>query len=403
MARQHARRSVRGWTIATFILTIVLGATHAAALNTATDIIGASDLRQLLPHLDGVDDATGQVQRIAIIDTGVDHAHPDLAGRVVGGVNYATGAAWGSTSTTAWTDRHGHGTFVAGAAGSSRDGLLGVAPQVEFVSVRVLAANGEGALSDLAAGIEWVVDHAAELNITTVNISVGSGLYASPDDVHDFSTYRRLRTGLGDLEAMDVVTAAAAGNSGSHTALSVPAIFDPVISVGASTDSDDIASFSNRNAYLELFAPGSGIQSLWDGGGTSYGSGTSYASPLVAGASAIFREAYLQFIDEGDLAGEYASFQDRLTSLWMGTAASIVDPINGATYGRLDMLAAMEALYVEFGEEWSGLESGDSPPAHQPEPASVVLMAVAGSLLITRRRQSAGSVQGPPPPCRSTV
>ncbi len=338
---------------------------------------GVSAVAEALPTLDGANDFTGVAQRVAVIDTGIDFDHPGLGGRVVAGRNMAANAPWGSTAPADFDDRNGHGTFVAGVIGSEDPDRPGLAPAAEFVAVRVLAADGNGSLLDLALGLEWVAQNAAALNITTVNISIGvNSVFASPDDVPGWTSYRRIRDALDQLEAMNIVTAAAAGNDGSTEGLTAPAIFDAPISVGASNHSGGLAGFSNRNAELDLLAPGTSIRSLWKDGGVSVGSGTSFAAPQVAGTAVLLREVYEQFTT--DLTGEFDSFTDRLVDLLQRTGVEVFDPASELTFQQIDLYAAVAEVHAEFNVPLPG-------PA-VPEPATLAVFALGLAVLAGKRR-----------------
>lgn len=328
-------------------------ATAANADIMETQIIGAVEARQQYPTIDGVDDQTGQVQRIAVFDTGIDFDHPGLTNteghsRVVAGINFAPGGTDASPDASDWNDQNGHGTFIAGIAGSSLPQRIGIAPRVEFVSVRVANAQGQTSLSDLADGLEWAVANREALNITAVNVSIGTDfVYSDPSVVPNFTFFRRIETAFEQLEAADVVVAASAGNGGSTTGLSAPGILNHNITVGSSTDSDDqVAGHSNRNDQLDLLAPGSSLQSLWKNGGTSSGSGTSFATPFVAAASVLVREMYLNYTD--DLSPGDQTFQQRVLELLQQTGHTIHDSATGLDFQRLDVLAALRAIEQAF-------------------------------------------------------
>jgi len=227
-----------GLTVPASILSIAVFASSASGLVMVNDLIGAESARQTFPEVDGVHDFTGKVQRIAVVDTGVQYDHPSLADKVVDGVNFSASAPWGATLPSQFTDGHGHGTFIGGVIASRHTARPGVAPEVEIVSVRVGASNGQASFSDIAHGLEWVAEHAAALNITAVNLSFGSStLFASQSEVPAWTTNRRLEAVFGALRSMNVVTAVASGNAGSTTGLSLPAVFDDVVAVGATTKS----------------------------------------------------------------------------------------------------------------------------------------------------------------------
>jgi len=366
----------RGLVSLTLVTAVFAVTSDASAVNIAGEIVGLDKVQQVLPHLDGVDDHSGAVQRVAILDSGIDYDHPALDGRVIDGINYAANATWGATDPDSWDDRNGHGTFVTGVVGSDHANAPGVLPRIEFVSVRVLAQDGAGSFHDVVSGLNWVADHADALNITAVNLSLGSEtVYADPESVPNWSITEDLTDAFARLKAENMVTVVASGNGGETAGLSLPAILGDVISVGATNSNDSVASFTNRNDQLELLAPGTGIKSLWKNGRTAQGSGTSYAAPWVTGAAVMLREAYQQFT--GDLAGNYTSFQDRLVSLLQSSGESVYDSPSDRTYARLDLAEAINTVYAEFGE---------GTPI--PEPATLALMLIGLGMLYRPRTRA---------------
>ena len=368
-------------------LVVTFFAAPALAAVSAASIIGVDQVRVLYPFIDGIDDLSGNVQRVAIVDTGIQWNHPALAGRVVAGVNYAAGATYGSEAPAAYMDLNGHGTFVSGVIASSQADLLGVTPNVELVAVRVLAANGQGSFADVTAGLKWVNEHAAALNITAVNVSLGTtSVYTSPGAVPSLSTYTAMQQQLQALTNRGIVTVVASGNSGSSIGLNIPSIFNEVVSVGASTVTDSVASFSNRNPYLEVLAPGEGVRSLWKGSGYSTGSGTSYAAPFVTASAVLLREmldrrAFVLEAEgvsaaEVDLQAQFANFQDLFVNLIQSTGVDIYDPASKYTYDRLSLLAALQWL-------------DPHPLPAVPEPATGAVMAVGVIVMVRRPRRQA--------------
>jgi len=365
------------------VVWFAVAASPAASSTVANEIIGLDAVSQVLPTLDGMADSSGVAQRVAIVDTGIDFDHAYLGGKVIGGINMAANATWGSNAPSAYDDRNGHGTFVAGVIGSTHPQRSGIAPGAEFVAVRVLAADGNGSLLDLAMGLEWVADHAAALNITTVNVSIGiDRVFEAISDVPTWSTYRRIEGALNRLESLDIVTVASSGNDGESNAITMPAIYESVIATGATNQSGGIASFSNRSNDLDMLAPGSGIESLWKNDGLSTGSGTSYASPMVAGTAVLIREAIEQFTT--DLNGGFASFADRVAALLQSTGRDVIDPATGATYQQLDVYAAIAEVYEQYGEPL--------PQIQIPEPATLVVLGLGFAILARGRHQATRSV-----------
>lgn len=232
---------------------------------------------------------------VAVIDTGLDRDHPDL--NVAGGVDFV-----GLFSST-WDDDNGHGSHVGGtiAARDNDLGVVGVAPGARLWAVKVCNAIGTCLTSDIVAGIDWVAQRKANgtTDFAVANMSIStqdsSADCSRPNDtVHDAI--------CGVVDA-GVVFALAAGNDGAHkeaypVAFSVSAIADfdgRSGGLGSSTcrsDRDDtLADFSNYGSSIDIAAPGTCILSTWWDGGYATISGTSMATPHVAGAVALYLHA----------------------------------------------------------------------------------------------------------------
>lgn len=215
---------------------------------------------------------------VAIIDTGIDASHSDLNVTAEADIVCAS-----SSDCANGTDPQGHGTHVAGTVGAiaDGDGVVGVAPGVPLHAVRVLGSDGSGYLTDILAGLEYVLDHP---EIRVVNMSLGGPAGSSFDKDLDDAIRR--------LEEAGVVVVIAAGNETQDTQNVVPAGLDRGIVVSAydvSTGSDDgFAWFSNYGDEVDVAAPGVGILSTWPGGGHKALDGTSMAAPHVAGAAAVY-------------------------------------------------------------------------------------------------------------------
>jgi subtilisin family serine protease len=203
-----------------------------------------------------------------VIDTGIRATHQDFGGRVVAGYD----AVGGQTPPT--TDCHGHGTHVSGTIGGT---TYGVAKDVTLVAVRVLGCNGSGAISGVIAGVDWVTADHQSGEPAVANMSLGGGLSFSLDDAVSRSV------------ADGVVYAVAAGNSSADACYSSPARTPRALTVAASDSSDVRASFSNYGSCVDLFAPGVAVTSDWYSSdtATATASGTSMATPHVAGAAAL--------------------------------------------------------------------------------------------------------------------
>jgi hypothetical protein len=308
--------------------------------------------------------AAGSGQTVAVLDTGVDADHSFLAGRVVAEACFSSNdSPYGSTTTcpNGATSMVGpgsgrpcslsscrHGTHVAGIAAGAGTDIFGVAPQARVQSVQVFSyfsPTSCGALepcvlafsSDIIRALEHVRDNARALNVAAVNLSLGGG------SAGGFCDHDARKPVIDQLRARGVATIAAAGNDGTPNLIGYPACISSAIAVGATDNTDAVASFSSGWALPMLMAPGVRIQSSVPGGGFAVLSGTSMATPHVAGAWAVLRAR---------LPGESV---DTLKALLVSTAASsrgrLVQP-------RIDLGRAAEQIGFETGWWWSANEPG---------------------------------------------
>lgn len=225
------------------------------------------DQRQLPLSTTFTSTATGAGVDAYVLDTGVLADHADFGGRVVQGWT-AIDDGRGST------DCNGHGTHVAGTLAGT---TYGVAKAATVIPVRVLGCDGSGFMSDVVAGLDWVVGRHGTGTPAVVNLSLGGGTSSTVDAAVDGA----IRDG--------VVVVAAAGNSGTDACTSSPGRLAAAVTVAATDSTDRQASFSNHGTCVDLSAPGVGITSAWHTGATAYAalSGTSMAAPHVAGAAAV--------------------------------------------------------------------------------------------------------------------
>jgi subtilisin family serine protease len=210
---------------------------------------------------------TGSGVRVYVIDTGIRTAHTQFGGRASNVFD-----AFGGSGQ----DCHGHGTHVAGTVGGS---TYGVAKSALLRGVRVLNCSGSGSNSGVIAGIDWVrLNHIAP---AVANMSLGGGISSAVD------------TAVNNLSNAGVAVAVAAGNSNTNACNSSPARAANAITTGSTTTTDARSSFSNFGTCLDIFAPGSGILSAWFTSNTATAtlSGTSMASPHVAGVAALYKQA----------------------------------------------------------------------------------------------------------------
>jgi subtilisin family serine protease len=214
-----------------------------------------------------VNNWTGAGVRVYVIDTGIRTAHSQFGGRASNVFD-----AFGGTGA----DCNGHGTHVSGTVGGS---TYGVAKSALLRGVRVLDCNGSGSTSGVIAGVDWVrQNHIAP---AVANMSLGGGVSTALD------------TAVNNLHNANVTIAVAAGNSNANACNSSPSRAVNAITTGSTTSTDARSSFSNFGTCVDIFAPGSSILSAWFTSNTATAtlSGTSMASPHVAGAAALYKQA----------------------------------------------------------------------------------------------------------------
>lgn len=254
---------------------------------------------------------------IAVLDTGADLAHPDLAANI----DTANDRDIINNDYTAQDD-NGHGTHVAGIIAAVADnslGVAGVAGRCTILPVKVLRADGGGTSSGVAEGVRWAADKGARV----ISMSLGTSTYSSA--LYEAVLY---------AASKNCFVVAASGNEARGTVL-YPARLPEVIAVGSTAVSDTLSSFSNYGADLDITAPGTAIMSTTRGGGYGNMSGTSMATPHVAGVA-------------GLLFAEHPTWgREAVEHVLLGTAKDL-----GAAgrddrfgYGRLDAQAAVESTY----------------------------------------------------------
>jgi thermitase len=248
---------------------------------------------------------------IAILDTGVDQDHPDLAEKIVSNINF-------TTSPTA-DDVHGHGTHVAGIAAAITNNGLGVAGlgyDSTIMNVKVLGDTGWGTYGGLAAGIIWAADNGAEV----ISMSLGAFVYSSTlEDAVDYAWSK------------GVVLVAAAGNYGSTDPF-YPAAHANCMAVAATNPDDDRPDYSNYGDWVDVGAPGTSIYSTYKDNSYRYGAGTSMAAPHVAGL------AGLVFTTVSDTKGD-GKLNDEVRSRIEATCDDIGE--TGIGHGRINAARAV--------------------------------------------------------------
>jgi len=275
----------------------------------------------------------GSSVTIAVIDTGVDLDHSDLQAKIVAGKDYVNNDSLAD-------DDNGHGTHVAGiaaASGNNGIGIAGVSWGAKVMPLKVLNSAGSGTTADLAEAIVYAADNGAKV----INMSLGASCGSGWPDVEEAINYA---LGKG------VLLVAASGNNYSTPVL-CPGAINGVVAVGATDSNDARPSYSTYGAALDVAAPGSGIYSTYYGGGYTTMSGTSMASPHVAGLAALLR-SYAPGMTSSEVEALIKQTTDDLGSAgW--------DQYYG--YGRINARRALERIALQISPAQPVLFIDDDP------------------------------------------
>lgn len=322
-------------------------------------VIGLDSVQSIYPY-------HGQGYSVAILDTGIDYNHADLGGGFGAGKRVIAGHDFINNDADPMDD-HGHGTHLAGIIGSGNANAHGIAPEVNFIALKVLDANNNGNWTAVEQALQWVINNQSRYNIVAINLSLGSGNYTT-------NPYNLLEDELSSLKSLGVFTAAAAGNRfytfNSQPGIGYPSISPNIVSVGATwagdfgsatsssgsidytTAVDRVVSYTQRSSNLSLMAPGAWITSTWRGGTTRTMGGSSMATAVVTGSAVLLHEAY-------DQTGRSSqATQDNILALMKSTGVSVRDGDDendnvtntGLTFKRLNLRSAMDTIGQPNGQ-----------------------------------------------------
>lgn len=355
---------------------------------------------------------------VAILDTGVDKSHPMFAtNRVVAEACFGSDDSfWGSTTLCPNPNSSGdsigpgtalhctgatgcdHGTHVAGIAAGNDNLYSGVATDSTTIAVQVFSkfpANVCGTtacvlsfVSDQIAGLEWVYSVRDSHNIAAVNMSLGGGRYFSHCDA-DFSATKEA---IDMLRSVGIATVIASGNNSYTNSIGSPACISSAISVGSTLDTvDEVSSFSNSAAFLDILAPGSNIISSVPDGGYSEFFGTSMAAPHVAGAFALMRDKFP------------AASLENIEGALKSAGSLVTDSRNGLIHPRLDLNHLILTSFIDvLSDYWAapsinvlverGITTGCGQDKYCPESP-----VTRGQLAVVLLRAENGAMYTPPP------
>ena len=302
---------------------------------------------------------TGKGQVVAVLDTGVDAKHLFLRGKVNWEACFTTRCPNGRTvmkGPGAARPGHGHGTHIAGIVAGRGDGFSGVAPDVKIAAVKVLDSKGQGRYADILAGLDHVLGLKLIKSVNVVAVNLGLGKDApSPKPC----TGNPFEKSFKVLVSTNIMVVAASGNSGSVKGIAFPACAPSAISVGAIDRGYKVAYFSNAASYLDILAPGVSIMSsFWSRKSSSNYrplTGTSIATPHVAGAVALIRQARPNIS------------VTEIRDLFRRTGRRITDSRNNLKFHTLDVSSVLKAAKSGGGEAQTPPVM-DARPKPQPKP-----------------------------------
>ncbi len=329
------------------VVRIDLDVGGTGALASSLLVIGA-DLRHANNNL-------GEGVVVAVLDSGVDTDHADLADDLVheecflnnvgaiDGVGLCPNGSDRQSGAGAAEDDAGHGTHVTGIVTSrGTRSSAGVAPAADFVAIKVTAGPSFSGtfsfFSEIVAALDFIINNPG-LGVQVINMSLVTNARFAGDCDNSTAYNIAGASAINTLRASGVTAFASSGNNGSGTLMASPACLSNVISVGATNNTDAVASITDSNASTDMMAPGISIVSTGLGNGTRTASGTSMASPHAAGCAALLIEA-----------GEATNPDDIEARLEL-SPVHVVDATNGLSFPRVDCSPPPGPLFIDGFEE----------------------------------------------------
>jgi len=317
---------------------ILYDKTLTTLLSVSRGVINADQVNALVI---GQHNITGEGVGICIVDSGIDYTHPDLGGCFGEGCKVRAGYDFYYDDNDPH-DPAGHGTRVAGISAANGT-VTGVAPLAHLLALKSMNNNNPASGTDasIAAGIDWCVNNSLQYNISVISISIGdNGQYNS--STCPVSSYM-IENSLVSAHDAGIFVSVASGNNGYSAGISYPACSPNVISVGASDNSDNMASFTNTGELLDILAPGVSIVTTQTGGGSLSDSGTSMSAPHVAGATALFIQSRREY--------GFSDYTPQQVEDIFKNSTSVKISDSGYNFSRLDILSAVQESIFIGGEQ----------------------------------------------------
>ncbi len=301
---------------------------------------GSGSLEDTIPLLNidswHAQSLTGEGVIVAVLDSGYDSDHPDLADDLAGeacflnddaSINGIGGCPNGSDrqlGAGSAEDDQSHGTFVSSIITSNgTDSSIGVAPDTGIAAIKVLDnQNRFYTFSEIAAALDYIITSRPDVKV--INASLGTNAHFSGACDNQTSWTMAGASAVNTLRSNGVIMFASSGNDSSMNSMQAPACIENVVSVGATDKTDNIAGYSNRDATLDIYAPGSNIIASSMGGGTRSGFGTSFASPHAAGCAALL------------VANNDAITPDAIEAYLKASSVIITDPASNLSAPRIN-------------------------------------------------------------------
>lgn len=297
------------------IVSIGLDVGGRGALDESIPLLGIDQIQAAPPAGLGYD---GTGVKVAVLDSGIDATHPDFAGALEAEACFCANSNTGDCcpdgnatqfGTGAAVDDHDHGTWVTGhIMGQGGVAPIGAAPGASLVAVKVLDSNnGFWSSSDITAAYDWLAVNHPDVDVVNASLGTNAAFASQCDSAQSWTI--AMSQAVAALTANDAVVIASSGNQGNTNGMAVPSCLGDVIAVGATYKEnlmgsyfscpdvdpqiDEVVCFSNHSPQIDLVAPGVFMTTTQRGGGVSGAvSGTSFASPLVAGCATLIRQAY---------------------------------------------------------------------------------------------------------------